>query len=116
MVSPTATTTYTLVASNATGSVTARATVTVTAPALSWAKDMQPIFVPACTRCHGGMYPTAGLSLETYNGTMSVVTPGDPNSRLVQMTKQGGPMYGYLPNPAVQSQLIYQWVMDGAKP
>jgi hypothetical protein len=116
---PTTTKTYKLVATNSSGSVSSSVTVTVTAPpppALTWSKDMQPIFTANCTRCHGGSSPTAGLTLETYAGTMKVVTAGDPNSKLIQMTKPGGQMYGFLSNGPVQSDLIFQWVMSGAQP
>jgi hypothetical protein len=125
-VSPASTTTYTLVARNATGSVTRTATVTVTAPApaityLTNATSGQPsikqIMDGNCIMCHGGPSPTAGRDFSTYQGVMSVVTPGDPNSRLIQMTKPGASMHGFLsPDPAGRAQIIYDWiVLYGAK-
>jgi hypothetical protein len=122
VVTPTATTTYTLVATNATGSAQSTVTVTVTAPppppaGLTYVNDMKPIFDTNCIRCHGGMYPTAGLSLETYTGVMTVVTPYDPNSRLIQMTKPGAPMHGYLsPDPLGKADKIYQWIVTYGAP
>src|SRR5207248_445683 len=58
VVSPTATTTYTLVASNASGSVQSAATVTVTAPPppvtpLTYMTDIKPIMDSNCIMCHG---------------------------------------------------------------
>jgi hypothetical protein len=119
VVTPTATTTYKLVATNSTGSATSSVTVTVTAaPAgLTWVNDMKPIFDANCVVCHGGTYPTAGLNLQTYSGTMSVVTPYDPNSKLIEMTKTGGPMHGYLqPDPAGKADKIYQWIVTYGAP
>jgi len=111
MVSPTATTTYTLVAANSTGSVTSTATVTVTAaPGLTYVNDTKPIFDSRCLFCHSGPNPTAGLDLSTYAGVMTVVTPGDPNSRLIQMTQPGGPMNGYLLSG--QADIIRQWIVN----
>jgi len=121
MVNPTTTTTYTLVATNASGSMTSRATVTVTAPpppppppppGLTYMNDTKPIFDSRCIMCHGGPNPTAGLNLSTYAGVMAVVTPGDPNSRLIQMTKPGGPMNGYLADPVGQADIIYRWIVN----
>jgi hypothetical protein len=116
MVSPTTTTTYTLVATNASGSVTSTATVTVTAPppppppGLTYVNDTKPIFDSRCLFCHSGPTPTAGLDLSTYAGVMTVVTPGDPNSRLIQMTQPGGPMNGYLLSG--QADIIRQWIVN----
>jgi len=117
VVSPTATTTYTLVASNATGSVQSTATVTVTAPppppGLSYVTDIKPIMDSNCIMCHGGPQPTAGRDFSTYQGVMTVVTPGDPNSRLIQMTKAGAPMHGYLnPDPTGKADTIYRWIVN----
>jgi hypothetical protein len=124
-VSPTATTTYTLVARNATGSVTRTATVTVTAPApaityltnANGGPSIKTIMDSNCIMCHGGSSPTAGRDFSTYQGVMTVVTPGDPNSRIIQMTKPGGSMHGFLnPDPLLRAQIIYDWiVLYGAK-
>ena len=124
-VSPAATMTYTLIARNATGSVTKTATVTVTAPApaityltnASGGSSIKTIMDGNCIMCHGGSQPTAGRDFSTYQGVMSVVTPGDPNSRLIQMTKPGAPMHGYLqPDSVGRAQIIYDWiVLYGAK-
>jgi hypothetical protein len=66
--------------------------------------------------CHGGSNPTAGVNLSTYNGVMQVATPGDANSRIIQMTRSGGSMRGYLNNPTTEADVIYQWIVNnGAK-
>jgi len=123
-VSPTATTTYTLVASNASGSVESAVTVTVTAAptppapaALTYVNDIKPIMDSNCIMCHGGPSPTAGRDFSTYAGVMTVATPGDPNSRLIQMTRTGGAMHFYLnPNPDVRAQTIYDWIVTYGAP
>src|SRR5438094_14838 len=122
-VMPTATTTYTLVASNATGSVQSAVTVTVTAPpppppaAITYVNDIKPIMDSNCIMCHGGPQPTAGRDFSTYAGVMTVVTPGDPNSRIIQMTRTGGSMHFYLnPNPDVRAQTIYDWIVTYGAP
>ena len=122
VVSPTATTTYTLVASNASGSVQSAATVTVTAPPppvtpLTYMTDIKPIMDSNCIMCHGGPFPTAGRDFSTYAGVMTVVTPGDPNSRIIQMTKPGGPMNGFLnPDPLGKADIIYRWIVNFGAP
>jgi len=121
-VSPTATTTYTLMASNASGSVQSAVTVTVTAPPppvtpLTYMTDIKPIMDSNCVFCHGGPQPTAGRDFSTYQGVMTVVTPGDPNSRLIQMTKPGGPMNGFLnPDPLGKADIIYRWIVNFGAP
>jgi len=122
VVSPTATTTYTLVASNASGTVQSTATVTVTAPPppvtpLTYMTDIKPIMDSNCIMCHGGPQPTAGRDFSTYAGVMTVVTPGDPNSRLIQMTKPGAPMNGFLnPDPLGKADTIYRWIVNFGAP
>jgi hypothetical protein len=121
VVSPTATTTYTLVASNATGSVTRSAAVTVVAPppppALTYVKDIKPILDSNCIMCHSGPQPTAGYDVSTYSGVMRNVTPYDGSSRLIQVTRPGGQMHGFLnPDPAGRAEIIRSWIVDFGAP
>jgi hypothetical protein len=130
VVSPTATTTYTLVATNASGSVPSAVTVTVTAPppppppppaGLTWVNDIQPITSTHCTMCHSGPFPTAGYDLSTYAGTMTRVTPFDSSSRLIQMTRTGGAMHGYLidstdPTGDIHAKTIFDWIVTFGAP
>ena len=118
MVSPGSTTTYSLVATNATGSVTSTATVTVVAmPQITYVKDIAPIMQQNCVMCHSGPQPTAGRDFTTYQGVMTVVTPFDGNSRLIQMTKPGAPMHGFLsPDPAARAEIIRRWIVDFGAP
>ena len=107
-------------ASNSSGSVQSAVTVTVTAPApvgLTYVTDIKPIMDSNCIMCHGGPQPTAGRDFSTYAGVMTVVTPGDPNSRIIQMTRTGGSMHFYLnPNPDVRAQTIYDWIVTYGAP
>jgi len=117
-VTPGSTATYSLVATNVTGSVTSTATVTVVAPTpkLTYTNDIAPIMQANCVMCHGGPQPTAGRDFSTYLGVMQVVTPFDANSRMIQMTRPGGPMHGFLnPDPVGRSETIRLWIVrDGA--
>jgi len=98
--------------------VTVTAAPTPPAPAaLTYVNDIKPIMDSNCIMCHGGPSPTAGRDFSTYAGVMTVVTPGDPNSRLIQMTRTGGAMHFYLnPNPDVRAQTIYDWIVTYAAP
>ena len=67
--------------------------------------------------CHGGPQPTAGRDFSTYQGVMTVVTPYDPNSRIIQMTQTGGAMHGYLqPDSAARADAIYKWIVTFGAP
>jgi mono/diheme cytochrome c family protein len=118
MVSPGASTTYTLTATNATGATTATATVTVTAPPpppmrITYVTHIQPIMQQNCVQCHSGPNPTAGRDFTTYAGVMTTVTPGDPNSLLIRRTQPGGAMHGFLsPDPIGRAETIRQWIVD----
>lgn len=67
------------------------------AAAVSFAKDVQPIFEQNCVKCHGGSDGIkGGLSLKTYDDLMKggkdgqVIAPGDAaNSMLVQAITEG---------------------------
>ena len=75
------------------------------AAAVAWEPDIRPILATDCVHCHG--------YLASYAGTMSVVTPGDGNSALVGVTKQGGAMYSHLSGDrAAKAALIRAWVVD----
>lgn len=82
---------------------------------VSFSRDIYPIFQQVAASCHG---TSGGLSLETYEGTMKVVVPGDPEGSLLyqRLKGQGGPvMPPSGPLPEAQIQLIYQWIKQGAK-
>jgi len=75
------------------------------AATVAWDQDIQPILANDCVRCHAYM--------SSFAGTMSVVTPGNPNSALVTATRSGGSMYSHLSGDrAAKSALIRAWVVD----
>ena len=82
---------------------------------VSFSKDILPIFQQFSDSHHGS---GKVLSLETYDGVMQVVVPGQPEqSKLYQrLIGQGGPV---MPpgNPLPQDliTLIYNWIKQGAK-
>lgn len=103
---------------------TAAAVATEASPAtaISYAKDVQPIFDQNCVTCHGDADGKGGLSLKTYDGLMKgsdrgqVIIPGEiAKSSLVQAV-----MTGDMPRRASklsQSAIdtISAWVAAGAQ-
>lgn len=87
-------------------------------------KEVQPILMGYCTKCHGdpGRKPGAGVDLRTLASIMKggkdgeVVVPGDPKkSRLYASIVEGSmPSEGQGPNPK-ELQLIHDWILSGAK-
>ena len=120
MVSPAATTTYTLAAGNETGTATASATVTVIAPPpppmrITYGNDIRPILQQNCVQCHSGPDPSGGRDFTTYAGVRGVADPGDPNSLIIKRTRPGGSMHGFLsPDPVGRAETIRRWVVEFA--
>jgi len=91
--------------------------------AVSYAKDVQPIFDKSCVKCHGGSNGVqSGLSLASYADLMkggqdgAVVIPGDAaNSMLVQMIVSGKMPKRALKLPQAEIDTISAWVAAGAK-
>jgi hypothetical protein len=114
----TGTITYTLRATNASGNAMDAVTLTVNPKpvvALTYVKDIKPILDANCSRCHSGSSPTAGVDLTTYANVMRTVTPGSSTSLLVNVTRVGGKMHGYLtPDPVGRADMIRRWVVDFA--
>jgi mono/diheme cytochrome c family protein len=66
-----------------------------------------------CVQCHSGADPSAGRDFSTYGGLLGVLTPGDPNSRLIVKTRVGGSMHGFLnPDPLGRAETIRSWIVD----
>jgi uncharacterized membrane protein len=91
------------------------------AAAVSFAKDVEPIFQSRCVNCHGGQQTQRGLDLTQYSSVMTgsvngaVVVPGNPDSStLIQMVVQGKmPKRGPQLLPG-QIQILTDWVKAGA--
>jgi hypothetical protein len=91
------------------------------AAAVSFTKDVEPIFQSRCVNCHGGQQTQRGLDLTQYSSVMAgstngaVVVPGNPDSStLIQMVVQGKmPKRGPQLLPG-QVQILTDWVKAGA--
>jgi len=96
-------------------------------PAVSFSRDVAPVFLRRCAECHGAEKAKGGYRLHTVeaagqagkSGETSLV-PGDPSHselfrRLVtddpddRMPQEGDPL------PAPQVELIRRWIAEGAK-
>ena len=78
---------------------------------LTYVADIQPILSISCVICHGPSRHEAGYNFSTYPGVMKAVTPGSANSKLIQVTKPGGIMFGELAGGAAESQIIRDWIV-----
>lgn len=80
---------------------------------LTYTRDVQPILASDCATCHAPSRRSGGIDLSSYAEVMRVVTPGDPNSRLVLATQPGGLMYSqFRGNAAQKAATIRSWVVD----
>jgi mono/diheme cytochrome c family protein len=92
-----------------------------TSAAISFQRDVQPIFNQICVKCHGGDEVKEGLSLKSYAEVMrgsdngAVIVPGDPaNSFLIEQIQSGEmPKRGPKLLPG-QIRAIVDWVSAGA--
>jgi mono/diheme cytochrome c family protein len=118
-VDPTATT---VVAASPTADTAAPAATLITpGGAVSFSRDVQPIFSQICVKCHGGDETKEGLSLKSYADVMAgsdngpVIEPGDAaNSFLIQQVINGKmPKKGPRLLPA-QIRTLSDWVAAGA--
>ena len=127
---PTASPSPTVAAATATAAVadppTAAAPSPTTVPiatsgAVSFSRDVQPIFNQICVKCHGGDETKEGLSLKSYADVMAgsnngpVIEPGDAaNNFLIQQVVNGKmPKKGPRLLPA-QIRTLSDWVAAGA--
>ena len=105
---------------------------------LSYAKDVEPVFVKACAECHGGDSPKKGLDLDKGKGYANLTEHKSQESPLMQLVKAGDPAGSYLwlkvshtategrgmPRtlfgakklPAAQLDIIREWINQGAQP
>ncbi len=108
-------------ATNQTIPTTAPAPTAAKPAAVSFAKDVLPIFEQNCVKCHGGQQTNAGLVLTGYAQTMKgsengpVINAGDAaNSFLVQQIVNGKMPKRATKLPQAQIDLISAWVNAGA--
>ena len=89
------------------------------APIVAFA-SVKPLIDDRCMPCHGGDKPRAGVKLDTYEGVLATVVPGDPKaSLLVKSIKGQGVRKMPLGNhPALTPEEIKvweDWISSGAK-
>lgn len=92
--------------------------------AVSYSRDIAPIFALHCNSCHGDSGVAGGLSTGAYGDLMKAgdaIVPGDPDaSQIVQLIEgRRGEEHrmplGGAPLAADQIALIRRWIAEGAK-
>jgi mono/diheme cytochrome c family protein len=105
---------------------------------LSYAKDVEPIFLKHCSDCHGGDSPKKGLDLSTGKGYANLLQHKSQEEPLMQFVKAGDPAGSYLwlkvfhtategrgmPRtlfgakklPQDQLDAVREWIIQGAQP
>jgi mono/diheme cytochrome c family protein len=105
---------------------------------LSYAKDVEPIFVKDCAECHGGDSPKKGLDLSQGKGYANLLQHKSQEEPLMQLVKAGDPAASYLwlklshtstegrgmPRtlfgakklPQAQRDTVIDWITQGAQP
>tara|TARA_B100000809_G_C14862305_1_gene432353 strand:+ start:220 stop:585 length:366 start_codon:yes stop_codon:yes gene_type:complete len=85
----------------------------------SFSKDIHPILISSCVKCHGGTNPQNGLNYESYEGTLISVSAGKPeNSSLYgTVSHTFGSEMPYLEGkiPDCEIEKIKNWILNGAK-
>jgi len=106
--------------------------------AVSYAKDVEPLFVAACGDCHGAENPKKGLDLSQGHGRADLLDRQSQEVRELALLKAGDPAASYLWHklahtntegrgmprtifsakklPQEQLDLIERWIKEGAKP
>jgi cytochrome c553 len=106
--------------------------------ALSYARDIEPVFAAACGDCHGAENPKKGLDLSQGHGyanlldrpsqevkELSLLKAGDPAAsylwhKLAHTNTEGKGMprtiFGAKSLPKEQLDLIERWIREGAQP
>jgi len=91
--------------------------------AVSYSRDVAPIFALHCNSCHGDAETAGGLEIRTYAGLMKsgAIVPGDPDgSQIVQFIEgRRGEEHrmplGGVPLTAEQIARIRRWIAEGAR-
>lgn len=113
----------TIFQSNSTNIVTAAqpSETTVNVENVSFSRDIYPLVERRCIKCHGGEFPSEGLSMESYESLVSgsqngqVIVAGDANNSLIIEMLESGEMPKRSSNLTTeQIQLIRQWIDEGA--
>lgn len=108
--------------SNSTNIVTAaQPSEIVSVENVSYSRDIYPLVERRCIKCHGGDFPSEGLSMDSYESLMSgsqnglVIVAGDANNSLIIEMIESGEMPKRGQDLTVeQINLIRQWIDEGA--
>ena len=87
----------------------------------SFQRDVLPIFIANCVRCHSGETPPNGLRLTDYETVMKgslylpIIIPEEPEASLIYLMTSIGTMPA-VGNPLSETQVqtIYDWIAAGA--
>lgn len=107
-------------------------------PAVTYAKDVEPIFVKACGECHGGDNPKKGLDVSKGRGYERLVGVKSQEVPAMALVKAGEPAASYLwlklthtategkgmPRtlfsskklPQAELDTVQNWIIQGANP
>jgi hypothetical protein len=84
-----------------------------TATSLTYSANIAPILASDCTYCHNSSTRNGGYDLTSYSGVLRTLTPGNANSLLIQVTRQGGLMYSnFRSTPAEKAATIQRWIVE----
>jgi uncharacterized membrane protein len=88
---------------------------------ISFQNEIQPILERRCVKCHGGDFPSEGLSMESYKSLMAgsqngpVIIAGHSNNSLLFEKVESGEMPKRGSDLTVEEiNLIKQWINEGA--
>ncbi|MFN0052521.1 MAG: c-type cytochrome domain-containing protein, partial [Planctomycetales bacterium] len=91
---------------------------------MTFEKDIAPILVARCLKCHGETKPSAGLRLDTFAGIVQgcggkLVVRGNPNASMM-LVRITAPANQRMPKreaalPADEIQKLRTWIASGAK-
>jgi len=104
-----------------TGTTQASSSGATTGAAVSFSKDVLPIFENSCISCHGGEKTSKALDMKTYASLMTgsqngaVIAPNDAaKSKLIQSVQSGKMPKRGDKLTAAQVKLLVDWVNAGA--
>ena len=83
---------------------------------VSFAGDIQPIFAASCMPCHSGAADAKSkYDLSKYDGVMTRVVAGQPDSSLLYTTLAAGKMPPAGKLDEAKLSLIQRWITEGAR-
>lgn len=99
------------------------AAASLAAAAVDFQREVRPVLSNACFQCHGfdAASRKAGLRLDTREGAMRVITPGNPEASALwqrvnasSAAKRMPPVYSHKTVTAEQKETLKRWIEQGA--